>query len=223
MWYVFMLIVFWLIVWPGPMFWVGLILESRTLPIGKQQSRAFIPGDFFLGVMCLALIGLYRGGFAPDTDVKFAHSVITTIVIFVLVDTFFYFWRKRDIADYKKYFGEQKAMKNGKKVVMWKCTVHSPAKVLHDVVGFGFFPAAIIRMGIPVLFKWSTKAGKLHFGGPVLNWGSLIFWLALAAYLICACTDKQASVEDMYARHPWNWHPIWKRRRINGYRFWDED
>ncbi|MCL2002353.1 hypothetical protein FWG76_03025, partial [Candidatus Saccharibacteria bacterium] len=45
----------WLVT-PGMMFILGWVLESRTIPIGKGQSRGFFPGDFGLAVVLTASV-----------------------------------------------------------------------------------------------------------------------------------------------------------------------
>ncbi|MDO4742161.1 MAG: hypothetical protein Q4A79_02190 [Candidatus Saccharibacteria bacterium] len=115
-------------IWPGGFFLVAGIFESRCPPIVKNQSRAFMPGDFALAVMVLA---------ARATEMRTDHILVSGVLTVVIL-SFFWIFRKGDIKNYKKR------------------AAHSPTKITHDIVGYGVFPA-IIAWNIPNLFSLPTK------------------------------------------------------------------
>ena len=123
-----MALIFWLF-WPGLMYVVGAIGESRLIPTIQHQSKAFMPGDFSLGVMAVALLGLHTStcqdpgwwGYCPFLwcVVLFIMGIVTIIV------------RKGDVAHYPYRAGI------------------GPTKITHDIIGYWLIPSLLICLGVP--------------------------------------------------------------------------
>ena len=92
--------------------------------------------------------------------------------------------RKGDIANYPERSG------------------NSPTKLTHDIVGYFIIPTVLIGLGLPKLpnlfADWQ-------------NW--LVFLGAIIFYILCVAYDakKGFTPEDVIARHPPDWQPIWRR------------
>ena len=182
-----LILISWLI-WPGMMFLVGWIGESRLIPVGKHQSTAFMPGDLTLGIMTVELLCLHERtcndpnwwGYDPAFWLFITITVAMIVLIFVIE------------ADQENYPPRASL---------------SPTKITHDVVGYWLIPTLLIGLGLPQLVD------TLRFGiseyWPV--W--LEFTVVLSVYVFCAMNDyiNGATEEDIAIRHPANWQPIWRR------------
>ena len=118
-------------IWYGAMILIGLVFESRLVPMGKLQSKAYFPGDIAVGTMILAIYREYY---------EFGYKVPTywpAVVIPVTIGLFlFNYWLlKGDWACY-----ERRAS-------------HSPTKVWHDFVGFYILEPLIVNMALLVLIN----------------------------------------------------------------------
>ena len=175
-----------LLFWPGLMFVVGFIGESRLVPIFEHQSRAFFPGDLSLPIILLALFSLHRRtyqrkgwwGYFP----AFFALVFLTMIPIAL------FFRYLDSAHYPNI------------------AMYSPTKIVHDVIGYYLYPAILIVVGFPQLVDCIFKKDR----SSMVNW--IVFFLGLAFYFVCTFIDMAhpATEADVIARHPVNWVPIWK-------------
>ena len=85
---------------------------------------------------------------------------------------------------------------------------NSPTKILHDVIGYFIIPTMLIGIGIPDLMML-TKF--------VIPWLSVFYLLFM--FIGCGIMDKVYGFapEDVIARHPEDWEPIWKTKRIKKY------
>lgn len=149
--YIVFLLVFWLF-WPGSMFVFGIVFESRILPIWKHQSKAFIPGDFCIGIMFLGIKILRDNGYKPDdyplNTFKILLIVATLIVTISIQD--------KDTQAYPP-----RAAK-------------SPTKKLHDCVGYGLFPFFVVYSGWPIVFLKTPYV--------LIFWGALAAFITFVAW-----------------------------------------
>lgn len=180
------LLVSWLI-WPGLMFLVGAIFESRLIPIGRGQSWAFIPGDFSLGVMATALLVMYTD---TGKDIPLVGSACWWIPVIVVLGVIAVFWHRNDVSYYPPRAGR------------------SPTKILHNFVGYFLFPVILVGLGVPQIVEAFVSGMSLSI---LRCW--LIFVAALAFYLVCVLHDtfSAPTAKDIYRRHPDDWRPIWKK------------
>jgi len=184
---VWMLLVLWLI-WPGTMFIVGMVGESRLVPIVKRQSRAFLPGDLSLAVMFLALLSLHDRtcsnplywGYNPEWWI-----CVMVVMLFVAMKL-----RAGDVVNYPPRSG------------------NSPTKLAHDAIGYWFIPSCLIALGVPQLADIFMGESEI-----LISW--LVFSGAIIFYGICVAVDavKGWTPEDVAARHPENWTPIWAQKK----------
>ena len=181
------LFVLWL-VWPGLMFLVGVLFESRLIPIGRGQSWAFFPGDFSLGVMTTALLLMYAN---TGTDILLVGSAYWWIPVIVVLGVIAIFWHRNDVSFYSPRAGR------------------SPTKVLHNLVGYFCFPVILVGLGVPQVVHIFTGGGISS--KTLYCW--VVFVAALAFYLVCVLHDviSPPSAKDINRRHPDDWRPIWKK------------
>lgn len=181
-----MTLVFWLF-WPGLMFAVGWIGESRLVPIGASQSIAFWPGDFALGVMVVALIGVHSHVEADSWGYSTYWWTIVVAVMLIVA------WRLRagDVINYPPRAGV------------------SPTKITHDVVGYFLIPTTLVGLGVPQLFAL-PRAGIKE-----TRYCWLMFVAGVVFYLACVAMDAVCSYSDadIAARHPADWAPIWQTKK----------
>lgn len=183
-----LLLAFWLI-WPGLMFIVGFIGESRLVPVGRHQSKAFMPGDLMLGIMVLALISLYA--YKPEAPDWWGFLGAWWIAIAVVMALLALLARAHDVTSYPTRAG------------------NSPTKILHDVIGYFLIPMILVGMGIPKLVAGIMRGGEFYLPG----WA--VFLSALAFYMLCVFVDikKGVTPEDIRMRHTEDWQPIWQKSR----------
>ena len=181
-----MLFVLWLI-WPGTMFVVGFIGESRIVPIGERQSKAFFPGDLSLAVMFLALLSLHTRTY-QDAE-WWGYDPILVMVIVIAMSGFATIGREIDLRHYPTRAG------------------YSPTKITHDLFGYWLIPSVLLILGLPQLVDLMTGTEE-----SLLSW--VVFMAALLFYLLCVAMDfkKGTTVADINARHTENWHPIWSKQ-----------
>lgn len=174
----------WLI-FPLPIWVVGLLFESRLVPVWRHQSRAFIPGDLCLGPMIVSLWAM------PTTiDIGLAAQLALLLPAIALGGVVLTVLRKGDWQNYAP-----KAMR-------------SPTKVTHDLMGYFMTPAALTWLGSQKI--WGCFLSP--WPGWAWDWGR--FAALGAAYAACVLWDARRGFtsEDVEARHPANWKPIWRRR-----------
>lgn len=184
---IWLVLIFWLF-WPGLIFIVGIVGESRLIPIGQHQSQAFLPGDLSLGIMAVALLSLHANKLEKPN--YWGYSPIWWLVVLITVSFIAYYARKNDVANYP-----------------YRSSI-SPTKITHDIVGYWLIPTLLIALGIPKLF--SNFVHSTLF----IDWTSWVTFIgAIAFYIACVIQDYVIgyTTEDVLARHPENWQPIWKR------------
>ena len=169
--------------WPGLRFIVGFIAESRIIPIGRDQSKAFLPGDMSFGIIFVTMIGLYKPGEQFNTKL--------CCILFLPVLYFAYIMRKNDAPAYPP-----------------RARI-SPTKLTHDIIGYFIIPLVLLTLGLTKLFAILSRKESLM--------DSFAQWMVIVAfllfYIICVVVDEEqpATPEQIHARHPEDWRPIWKR------------
>lgn len=183
-----MLFIGWLI-WPGLMFLVGFIGESRLVPIVKHQSRAFLPGDLAFVPMLMALLGLQNR--TIDLGSFWGYNPVFIIAVYAIMIPVALWMRHNDVKNYPKRSGL------------------SPTKITHDFCGYYLIFATLIVMGIPQLIDCIITKDTAHFA----EWAT--FGLGLAYYIVCVIVDAKNgwTIDDVKARHPEDWAPIWARKK----------
>ena len=171
------------IFWPGLMFIVGLIGESRLVPVGRLQSRAFLPGDLAFGVIFVALIGLYEPG----------ENINAKLFVFLLLPILLIAWELRE-NDVKSYPPRARI---------------SPTKITHDFIGYFLIPLTLCNLGLTKIVRFITD--KESFSGTYPHWTIVVSGLLF--YIICVVIDSEhpATLAMINARHPADWKPIWKQ------------
>lgn len=168
--------------WPGILFIVGLIGESRIIPIGKLQAKAFMPGDLSFGVIFVALISMYQ----PNEH--FNRQICC--ILFVPVLYFAWLMRREDEAFYPP-----------------RARI-SPTKITHDCIGYFIIPLVLLTLATTKIYDIFIHKNTLVETFP--SW--MVVLLAFFFYLFCVAMDNKAPItnEQIHARHPHSWRPIWK-------------
>lgn len=186
------LIIAWLI-WPGLMFVVALIGESRVLPLWKKQSKAFIPGDLALSIIVLNCYAFWHSEYAPGAKnfwYKFTFTPWVTVLIGVLVVCIGVFLHTNDCKNYPKR------------------AANSPTKWVHDIMGY-FVLLFLIAWFVPsTIFVEFTVYGITN-----------VLWGAFYVFMIILDMSIGFNNETVYARHPSDWQPIWKTKKIVKYQY----
>ena len=174
-----------LCIWPGSMFLVGIIGESRILPIDSHQSQTFWPGELALPVMAFVLYQDYARGFQFPRWGWILFAVLTVIWLPIGIKL----W-KDDLSWYKPR------------------AKYSPTKIWHNLGGFILIPPAIVPYAITVIVE--AIRGRYE-----ISWvGVAVFVSAVSFYAVLASTDKVKHEGDEDIRHPADWQPIWVTRKI---------
>ena len=171
---------FWLI-WPGLMFLVGLVGESRLVPVWKHQSKVFIPGEFFLGTALVAELGMWKVRMSIWSDDLGMWVIIISMVTLILFPAL----RNRDVVNYPPR------------------AIKSPTKITHDIVGYILIPIAMIGLGvpyIPLIFMRDNWA----------NWVVFLASMVGYSVCVAIDCKNGFTPEDTQARHPSDWRPIWE-------------
>lgn len=186
-----LLALYWLF-WPGTMFVVAAVFESRKVHLGKGQSRMFMPGDFMLGIAVVTFIRLHA-----DNPVRFEHIdvyggaywLLTGIVFAVLA----FVIHQIDIARYPV----------GSK--------YSPTKIAHDVCGYFISFWLIAGLGLPQIIF--TIQHPETFKPNLDLWG--VFFFAAGFFILMTIYDltHPATQADLLLMHPDKFEPIWKTRK----------
>lgn len=189
---------FWLVLfawmfWPDLMFVVGIVFESRIVPIFEHQSLIFMPGDLMLGVMFVAMIGICAYTEIPD-DWKGSTLARWWWVCVICLGIVWAIWtRGSDVVNYPR------------------ASAMSPTKIAHDVIGYLVTPITLVGLGVPHAFFAVTRGSKR--GSEVRLWHCWVV-LIVAFYLFIGCVIadwiRGCSAEDILARHPADWKPIWE-------------
>lgn len=125
---------------PGMMFLIGIVCEKRILPIWNGQSRAFMPGDLFLGPtlgLAVAQVPLLpKAGWWQSWLWPYAIVVLSIIAIMF----------QRLVGDAPAYAKVEGA------------TANSPTKWYHDLMLYGVLGISMAVIALPVLVMapWNT-------------------------------------------------------------------
>ncbi len=116
-----------------------------------------------------------------------AIGIVVAVAIYVTV---FYVFIKIAIADRKNYPSR---------------AANSPTKIYHDVMGFILFPLLMTPQCVfYVISHIENNVG--------ITWSLLWVFIPLALYISCVVYDmhKGFTAQDIKARHPEDWKPIWQ-------------
>ncbi len=177
------LLVAWLVT-PIGMILVGIVFESRIVPLWSDQSRAFMPGDIALGVMFA--IGWHLYHLIPDGSF-WASAKMPIIGLFVGVLTC--------ILMRTKFDGENNYS---------PAALRSPTKRFHDFVLYIGYLTAIIAICIPsILFGTSWSGDNLSI--------KLLAVLMLVVWLVGMLLDAfdPAMPQKRKKMHVSEYNPIW--------------
>lgn len=206
------LLVLWLwLFWPGAMFLVGWIFEGRLVPIWKHQSKMFFPGDLSFGIIMVAFAGVYS-------------SIVKRTGTIMLEETAnsMWIWGLALTISLTICF----ALHENEKDCYAKRALHSPTKIAHDLVGYILIPYMLLALStitVVTIWRYCSLAQSVMPGSVLKNLGALwqLSWphwiaiaLAMALYIGCMIYDNThpATPEDIIARHPADWMPIWHHK-----------
>ncbi len=181
----FLIFLLLLAIWPGSLFIVGIIGESRLIPIDSHQSKAFWPGELALPVMALTIFLEFDRGFRiPGYGYYLAAGMfVAWLPIAVML------WREDST-----WYGPR--------------ANRGPTKIWHNLGGFVLAPVAVVPSAIMIFVE------KIR-GNYDMSWvGFAVYLIAAAFYFYCAATDKLQHEGDESLRHPEDWQPIWRTRRL---------
>jgi hypothetical protein len=166
------------------MYFVAWIFESRTpgrdTPIWKDQSKAYMPGDFGLALMVSTAIYLQPN--VPDwakSNWYYIVSIISGIIIFWFARKFLYRLEK----DYDKD--------------AWQ----SPSKVYHDYVMFWGYSTCVIFLCVPVYF-FTVPIFTIE--------KAIGFILGFGTWVIGNIWDFTHNEVPNSKQHPSTYEPIWR-------------
>lgn len=173
-----------LLMTPGMMFIIGLIGESRILPISrKKQFASFWPGDLFLSTFVGGLLIISKAIPANGAwyQSKSWHMVVLVSSLAIGVG-FFHF-----VIEKKAYRPR---------------ALNSPTKLYHDIVLYGLYSYVAVASGIA-----NVVSGVIFIN---LRWLVLIpgaIWLSLVI------RDSTASGinHKTTTAHIVDWQPLWKK------------
>jgi hypothetical protein len=181
---------------PGAMFVIGWVFESRTLPFGDVQSKAFLPGDLCLGVVLGMAVrgqrylpehGWWQGTWWP---------ILVVVVAVAFVVSRRLWW---DAPNYAKIPG---------------ATASSPTKWYHDIMVQGVHLTIIVVITVPVLFCMAWTSAVANVDRLVL-----VMWLAFyVRFVVYDARHEQVEPPSVDGRrpdlmHPSDWRPIWRRKK----------
>ncbi len=158
---IIMVLLYWAF-WPGLMFVVAWVFESRTVYLGSGQSRMFFPGDFVFGIGIVAFIGMY----AKNPVWDFAYTARYWLIMAVLHIILALLMRHGDVMQYPID------------------SRNSPTKIIHDFCGYFVCFWLPTTLGLPQLI-WliknpesfeKTKGNWFVFAGCALFFISILIW-----------------------------------------------
>ena len=176
-----------LAIWPGSLFIVGIIGESRLIPVDHHQSKTFWPGELALPVMALPLFLEFDRGFRIP---EYGYYLIAGMFV-AWLPIAIKLWR-----DDSTWYGPR--------------ANRGPTKIWHNLGGFVLAPVAVV----PVAFIIVIERIRGNFD---MSWvGFSIYVIAAAFYVYCMATEKklERGDKDIGIRHPEDWQPIWRTRRL---------
>lgn len=219
------LLLLFLAIWPGTMFLVGLIGESRFLPIWRDQSKAFFPGDLTLAPLALSFLMMHE----RTDSLPLVESVWWWLLVMALMAPVAIQLRKSDCRHHHDYFrehynclwkktsdsekGEPPPWENREawreeRNANYRRLVNSPSKIAHDVCGYYLIPALLVGLGAPQLFILRRKG---VFAATRVAW--LVAAICLSTYVVCAIHDARHPPEAeavLKRRHTYEWEPFWR-------------
>ena len=183
--------------WPGLMFLVGWIGESRLVPIGENQSKAFFPGDLTFGVMFIMLAVFYTEASKIDPDVvtklEAPGPIGVSIVLALLVSIPL---RKKDKPGYPKR------------------ALRSPTKICHDVIGYVLIPFMVIWLVMPAIELWVSSMWfdrKPDLSGIHTPIEIIILMGMIYGFCVWKDTTDTKLAEKAKYMHTAYWQPLWKK------------
>ena len=185
-----LLVLFWLL-WPGSIIIVGMIFESRTVPLLRYQSIVFMPGGLLIGVM---LVSVITAKLKTKKMVKWWNSQIWWFVVLFSMAIIGYFLHTNDIASYSPR------------------SACSPTKVLHDVLGYFIIPSVLVGLGIPEIISYAAFPRR---NKKASRWLMVLIG-AILAFTVLFVFDNMREITpyDIEQRHPSNWEPLWETTQI---------
>jgi hypothetical protein len=141
-----MLIIAW-VVTPLGMILVGLVFESRLVPLWRNQSKAFIPGDIGLGVVVAT--GWYMYPQIPDGSFWSSGRIALLIAPIVCILICFVMRKQVDVNVYSRG------------------ALNSPTKRYHDYFLYLLYMWFLVAISAPAILFGTTWSGenltvKLH-------------------------------------------------------------
>lgn len=174
-----------LLMTPAMMFIIGLIGESRILPISrKKQFASFWPGDLFLstfvgGLLIISKAIPINGAWYQS---KSWHMVVLVSSLAIGVG-FFHF-----VIEKKAYHPR---------------ALNSPTKLYHDIVLYGLYSYVAVAGGISNIASGALVGSRWLVLIPGVIWLSLVIKDSTA-------TSKSNSQKTTTA-HVVDWRPLWRR------------
>ena len=185
---IILVICFWLL-WPGAMFFVAAVFESRPVYLGKGQSRMFFPGDFLLGTSVVMLLGMYTKETVGWHEVYLpSYWIVTGIFHFVLACIL----HIPDAGRYKEAGSRR-----------------SPTKLTHDFFGYFLCPWLMASRGIPQLVWLIMSRGSVSCW---IEW--IVVFIPFSGFMVFTVYDiKHAPTdEERLLMHPATYAPCWKNK-----------
>lgn len=184
---------FYCLIMYGGIFLVALIGESRVFRFSDFQSKAFFPGDLLLCWILAKILGDWDTIKCVTSIEKIIPRSWLLIIGVVFSITFFVKMRVLDASNYLKR------------------ARYSPTKLYHDVLGYLMFSFLFIVGGLPVIVGLACYASKKYFLYNLLRYVLyFVIYIGFVAYDATTGFDE----ETLEKRHPSDWAPIWKTRKI---------
>ena len=161
---------------PGMVFILGWTLESRTVPIWKYQSKAFIPGDLGIALTFAAMATGARDATFPARFPISATAWPWAVAVFAVAVIVIMRHRERRFYHWKSH---------------WSAT-----KLWHDVAGYGVLVGFLVYF-LP--FFLTTTRVELR----IMASAGVFIWICGA--LADSFTDPEKAKELAEKRHPSDW------------------
>ena len=155
----------------------------RDAPVWRDQSRAFLPGDFGLALFTTSGLFMHAQGdlWSWTTAWWWRWGVGAALAITV------WLVGRRVLYSADDYTPEQ-----------WR----SPSKRYHDFIMFGAFPFVVIGWALPgYLAHWTV------LNAIVIALGLL----GIASWVVCLALDAIGGKVPNARQHPSEWTPLWLR------------
>lgn len=166
---------------------IGVLFESRLVPLGRNQSRAFMPGDLALGVVLASGWYLF-----PQVSVTSVWRADPLMLAISLVAGGLLCWAMRKRFDGPAYHPR---------------ALRSPTKVYHDFVLYIFYAAALIYVCVPSILT-ETSWGEENLGPKLLALFMLAVWMW---GVVCDALNPRIPTTQMHVR---KWQPLITTSRV---------